>query len=91
MVADADKQQLRTMLVPAMITLSAKSEKTLRAQVAETVSIIAGYEFPERWDGLVKVCQSFNDAMLTSSDEHIGTCWCAQTLSRIIRNQSLGA
>ena len=27
----------------------------LRAQVAETVSVITGYDFPGRWDGLVKV------------------------------------
>lgn len=43
------------MLVPAMITLSAKSDKSLRVQVAETVSIIARYDFPERWDGLITV------------------------------------
>lgn len=30
-------------------------DKNLRAQVAETVSVIAGYEFPERWDGLVRL------------------------------------
>ena len=43
------------MLVPAMITLSAPTDKNLRTQVAETVSIIAGYDFPERWDNLIDV------------------------------------
>ena len=36
-----------------MISLASPMDKNLRAQVAETVSVIAGYEFPERWDGLV--------------------------------------
>lgn len=54
-IPDDEKQQLRTVLVPAMISLSAPADKNLRAQVAETVAIIAGYDFPERWDGLVKV------------------------------------
>lgn len=43
------------MLVPAMITLSAPTDKNLRSQVAETVSIIAKYDFPERWENLVDV------------------------------------
>ncbi|EJD01973.1 Cse1-domain-containing protein [Fomitiporia mediterranea MF3/22] len=53
-IPDAEKQQLRSLLVPAMISLSAATGKNLRTQVAETVSIIAGYDFPERWDGLIK-------------------------------------
>ncbi|KAL5498046.1 CSE1_1 [Sanghuangporus vaninii] len=53
-IPDSEKHPLRTQLVPAMISLASPLDKNLRAQVAETVSIIAGYDFPERWEGLVK-------------------------------------
>ena len=55
LIPDSAKQQLRAQLVPAMISLASPMDKNLRAQVAETVSVIAGYDFPERWDGLVQV------------------------------------
>lgn len=79
------------MLVPAMITLSAKSDRTLRAQVAETVSIIAGYDFPERWDGLVKVRSRNRDEKRWNSHVHIGARCCAQAHTAIVCNQPLGA
>ncbi|KAL5532511.1 CSE1 [Sanghuangporus sanghuang] len=44
-----------------MISLASLLDKSLRAQVAETVSIIAGYNFPERWEGLVKELMSTLD------------------------------
>ncbi|KAI5122027.1 hypothetical protein M0805_008018 [Coniferiporia weirii] len=53
LIPEGEKGHLRSLLVPAMITLSGPTDKNLRAQVAETVSIIAGYDFPERWDNLI--------------------------------------
>ena len=46
---------LRTDLVPAMIALSTAADKSLRAQVAETISIIARSDFPRRWPDLIDV------------------------------------
>ncbi|KAH8112452.1 Cse1-domain-containing protein [Phellopilus nigrolimitatus] len=53
LIPEEEKKLLRSQLVPAMISLSDPTDKTLRAQVAETVSIIAGYDFPARWDDLI--------------------------------------
>ena len=50
---DAEKTQLKSQLVPTMIALSAPTDKTLRAQVAETVSVIAKFDFPEQWPDLI--------------------------------------
>lgn len=38
-----------------MIALSNTSDKAMRAQVAESVSIIAGVDFPDKWPDLVDV------------------------------------
>ncbi|PAV17971.1 importin alpha re-exporter [Pyrrhoderma noxium] len=53
-IPDTEKLQLRSLLVPAMISLSSPADKNLRTQVAETISIVAGYDFPERWNTLVQ-------------------------------------
>lgn len=55
-IAESDKVDLRKALVPAMLHLSAPGDKTLRAQVAESVSLIAELDFPERWPDLIDVC-----------------------------------
>ena len=52
---EADKAALRSELVPAMITLSSPSDKSIRAQVAEAVSLVAELDFPERWTNLMDV------------------------------------
>ncbi|KDQ49269.1 hypothetical protein JAAARDRAFT_201016 [Jaapia argillacea MUCL 33604] len=49
-----DKEVLRNDLVPAMIALSAPTDKASRAQVAESVSLIAEVDFPERWPTLIE-------------------------------------
>jgi len=54
-VPDADKATLRAQLVPSIIALSGASDKAVRAQVAETVAVIAKYDFPEQWTELVDV------------------------------------
>src|ERR1700691_305165 len=38
-----------------MIALSNPADKTIRAQIAEAVSLIAELDFPEKWDTLIDV------------------------------------
>ena len=38
-----------------MIALSGTNEKAIRAQIAESVSLIAELDFPERWPDLIDV------------------------------------
>jgi hypothetical protein len=40
-----------------MIALLGSNEKAIRAQVAESVSLIAELDFPERWPDLIDVRQ----------------------------------
>ena len=54
-IPENDKAALRNELIPAMIALSNASDKAMRAQVAESVSIIAGVDFPDKWPDLVDV------------------------------------
>ena len=43
-----------------MISLSGASDKAIRAQIAESVSLIAELDFPERWPDLIDVRQRTN-------------------------------
>ncbi|KAF9472710.1 importin alpha re-exporter [Pholiota conissans] len=52
-LAEQDKAALRAELVPAMLALSAPADKAIRAQVAESVSLIAELDFPAKWDNLI--------------------------------------
>ncbi|KAL0945218.1 hypothetical protein HGRIS_000730 [Hohenbuehelia grisea] len=52
-VAPAEKAQLRSQLVPAMLSLSDPADKSIRAQIAETVSLIAALDFPNEWPDLI--------------------------------------
>ncbi|KIK60075.1 hypothetical protein GYMLUDRAFT_44063 [Collybiopsis luxurians FD-317 M1] len=52
-VANQDKAALKAELVPAMLALSAPSDKPVRAQVAESVSLIAELDFPHQWEDLI--------------------------------------
>jgi hypothetical protein len=56
----SDKETLRSQLVSAMLTLSRPEDKSIRAQVAEAVSLIAELDFPEKWPNLIDVWRSFN-------------------------------
>jgi hypothetical protein len=49
------KAQMREQLVPAMVALSAPTDKAVRAQIAETISIVAAMDFPEQWPDLIDV------------------------------------
>ncbi|KAJ3492037.1 hypothetical protein NLI96_g338 [Meripilus lineatus] len=57
-IIEADKVALRRNLVPAMIALSSPSDKTIRSQVAETISVVASYDFPDKWTDLIDVLVS---------------------------------
>ncbi|KAG2131005.1 CAS/CSE protein [Suillus clintonianus] len=50
---EADKAALRSQLVPAMITLSDPADKAIRAQIAESVALIAELDFPVKWTDLI--------------------------------------
>ena len=54
-LSEDDKAALRSELVPGMIVLSNPADKTIRAQIAEAVSLIAELDFPEKWDTLIDV------------------------------------
>ena len=67
----SDKDALKPRLVPAMIALSASNEKAIRAQIAESVSLIAELDFPERWPDLIDVRQSPNLSTLSFISIHL--------------------
>lgn len=52
-LAEQDKAVLRSELVPAMLALSSPADKAIRAQVAESVSLIAQLDFPTKWTDLI--------------------------------------
>ncbi|OCH89837.1 Cse1-domain-containing protein [Obba rivulosa] len=52
-VPEADKAALRNELVPSMLALSNASDKPMRAQIAESISLVASADFPEQWPDLV--------------------------------------
>lgn len=54
-IPDPDKASLRNDLVPAMIALSQPTDKAVRAQIAESISLIASADFPEPWSDLIDV------------------------------------
>jgi exportin-2 (importin alpha re-exporter) len=54
-LAEQDKAALRSELVPAMLALSNPVDKAIRAQVAESVSLIAELDFPTKWTDLIDV------------------------------------
>ncbi|KAG8776418.1 importin-alpha export receptor [Serendipita sp. 397] len=51
-IAEEDKVRLRQHLIPAMISLSQPTDKALRAQIAESVSLVAAVDFPSEWPNL---------------------------------------
>ncbi|KAF7419339.1 importin-alpha export receptor [Pleurotus ostreatus] len=52
-LSEVDKAQLRAELVPAMLALSAPSDKAVRIQIAEAISLIAELDFPSKWPNLI--------------------------------------
>ncbi|OBZ72875.1 Importin-alpha re-exporter [Grifola frondosa] len=85
-IQEADKATLREELVPAMIALSGPSDKAIRAQVAESISLIASCDFPERWPDLVdKLVFSLSE---TNYDVNIGVLETAHSIFRPWRAQA---
>lgn len=72
-IIEADKVALRRNLVPAMIALSSPSDKTIRSQVAETISVVASYDFPDKWTDLIDVSPHFS---VFNRDTHAVLCCC---------------
>jgi hypothetical protein len=54
-LSNEDKVALRAELVPAMLSLSSPTDKAIRAQVAESVALIAELDFPVKWVDLIDV------------------------------------
>ncbi|KAJ7180497.1 CAS/CSE protein [Mycena filopes] len=53
-LSETDKASLRAELVPAMLALSAApGDKAIRAQTAESISLIAELDFPAKWPDLI--------------------------------------
>ncbi|KZT00874.1 uncharacterized protein LAESUDRAFT_731806 [Laetiporus sulphureus 93-53] len=79
-IPEADKAVLRNQLVPAMIALSNASDKTMRAQIAESISLVANCDFPEKWSDLVeKLVHSLSE---TNYDVNIGVLETAHSIFR---------
>ncbi|KAI0248954.1 importin alpha re-exporter [Lactifluus subvellereus] len=85
-ISVSDKEALKPQLVPAMIALSGTNEKLIRAQIAESVSLIAELDFPERWPDLIdQLVQS-----LSSNDFNVnlGVLETAHSIFRSWRSQA---
>ncbi|CAE6398308.1 unnamed protein product [Rhizoctonia solani] len=57
-IGDGDKNAVRAELVPAMLALSQsgadKSDRLARPQLAESLAIVAGEDYPDRWPTLME-------------------------------------
>ncbi|KAI0055486.1 Cse1-domain-containing protein [Artomyces pyxidatus] len=82
----ADKETLKPQLVPAMIALSAPTEKAIRAQIAEAISLIAELDFPHAWPDLVdQLIMSLNPE---DFNVNVGVLETAHSIFRSWRSQS---
>ncbi|KAG7096402.1 hypothetical protein E1B28_003845 [Marasmius oreades] len=52
-ISEQDKMALRGQLVPAMLALSSPADKSIRAQMAESVALVAELDFPVKWPDLI--------------------------------------
>ncbi|KAI0321195.1 Cse1-domain-containing protein [Amylostereum chailletii] len=85
-VPAADKDALRPQLVPAMIALSSPNDKAIRAQIAESVSLIAELDFPHAWPDLIdQLVSSLNPE---DFNINVGVLETAHSIFRPWRSQS---
>jgi exportin-2 (importin alpha re-exporter) len=56
-----------------MLALSAPTDKAIRAQVAESVALIAELDFPNKWDNLIDVRYYHFFQNVNQSRYHIAT------------------
>ncbi|KIY62475.1 importin alpha re-exporter [Cylindrobasidium torrendii FP15055 ss-10] len=75
---ETDKASLRSQLVPAMLALASPSDKAIRAQVAEAVSLIAELDFPGKWPDLID--QLVASLSLTDYNVNIGVLQTAHSI-----------
>jgi len=54
--------------MPAMLRLSNPADKTIRVQIAESVSLIAQLDFPEQWPDLIDVSPVVSHLRIWFSD-----------------------
>ncbi|KAF8063522.1 CAS/CSE protein [Lyophyllum atratum] len=79
-LAEQDKAALRSELVPAMLALSNPADKAVRAQVAESVSLIAELDFPQKWTDLID--QLVSSLSATDYNVNIGVLQTAHSIFR---------
>ncbi|KAL0569494.1 importin-alpha export receptor [Marasmius crinis-equi] len=79
-ISEQDKAGLRGQLVPAMLALSSQADKSIRAQVAESVALIAELDFPSKWPDLIdQLVASLNT---TDSNTILGVLHTAHSIFR---------
>ncbi|KAF5323094.1 hypothetical protein D9611_009310 [Ephemerocybe angulata] len=84
-LAEDDKAALRSQLVPAMLALSNPGDKAIRAQIAESVALIAELDFPEKWNDLLdQLVSSFS---LTDYNVNVGVLETAHSIFKHWRAQ----
>ncbi|KAF9463182.1 CAS/CSE protein [Collybia nuda] len=79
-LAEQDKSSLRSELIPAMLTLSNLTDKAIRAQVAESVSLVAELDFPLKWPDLID--QLVSSLSETEYNINIGVLQTAHSIFR---------
>ncbi|PFH53505.1 hypothetical protein AMATHDRAFT_54636 [Amanita thiersii Skay4041] len=84
-IVEDDKNAIKRDLLPAMLALSNTSDTTIRVQVAETVSLIAELDFPDKWPDLIDQLV----ASLSASDNNVnlGVLQTAHSIFRPWRSQ----
>ncbi|KAF8839712.1 Cse1-domain-containing protein [Paxillus ammoniavirescens] len=82
---EQDKTTLRSQLVPAMIALSDPADKSIRAQIAESVALIAELDFPAKWGDLID--QLVTSLSPTEYNVNIGVLQTAHSIFRQWRSQ----
>ncbi|ESK86419.1 importin-alpha export [Moniliophthora roreri MCA 2997] len=79
-LAEQDKATLRSQLVPAMLRLSDPADKGIRAQVAESVALVAELDFPSKWPDLID--QLVSSLQTSDSNTILGVLHTAHSIFR---------
>ncbi|KAH7882920.1 CAS/CSE protein [Phlebopus sp. FC_14] len=82
---EQEKAAIRSQLVPVMIALSDPADKSIRAQVAESVALIAELDFPSKWTDLID--QLVTSLSPTEYNINIGVLETAHSIFRAWRSQ----
>ncbi|KAF5346357.1 hypothetical protein D9757_014807 [Collybiopsis confluens] len=79
-IAQQDKVSLKAELVHAILSLSKPADKAVRAQIAESVSLIAELDFPDQWDNLID--QLVNSLSPTDYNTNLGVLQTGHSIFR---------